>query len=121
MATGKKAIEILMNNASDKYFILLRIIDKKENEGIFINPEPRPLKLPLSLFRDPIYGPEEDLVSEGKISKAQLQLYRQCLEEEDSSEIDRVIEDFEEMTPAEQESFRQRLLDRHNKQKIKAE
>jgi len=112
-------IEIRMNIALGKYFILLRIIGEKENEGIFINPEPRALKLPLSLFRDPIYGPEEDLVSEGKISKAQLQLYRQCLEEEDSSEIDRVIEDFEELAPAEQESLLQRLSDRHKKQKLK--
>lgn len=70
-------MEIYKNKSSGKYFIYLDDIDA-DDSALFVTPLCKVISIKLDFFFDePKEGDEVDFVSEGIITKAQLERYRQ--------------------------------------------
>ncbi len=70
-------MEIYKNKSSGKYFIYIEDTDINDR-ALFVSPEAKVLTIQFNLFvDDPEEGQEKDLLSEGLITQAQLESYRQ--------------------------------------------
>lgn len=91
-------MEVCRNKESRKYFIYLGSIRHTKNHR-FINPAPRIVALPLSQFEDFIDEEEASLIAKGVITHEQLALYRENENNEETQDLDRMLIEFEELSP----------------------
>lgn len=74
-------MEIYKNKSSGKFFIYIEDTDTDDG-ALFVSPGCKVLHLQLNLFYDePEEGDEDDFLSDGLISKTQLERYRQYNED----------------------------------------
>ncbi len=69
-------MEVCKNKQSQKYFIYLDEIGNAK-DGLFINHQPRILRLPMNHFEEMVDEEETTLLSKGFITGEQINLYRQ--------------------------------------------